>query len=40
MRFKPLKRLDLILSLSKDEDAFSGDGGELSKHRDNSMALS
>ena len=24
MRFKPLKRLDLILSLSKDEDAFSG----------------
>jgi hypothetical protein len=24
MRFKPLKRLDLILSLSKDEDTFSG----------------
>jgi hypothetical protein len=24
MRFKPLKRLDLILSLSKDGDAFSG----------------
>jgi hypothetical protein len=23
-RFKPLKRLDLILSLSKDEDTFSG----------------
>jgi hypothetical protein len=24
MRFKPLKSLGLILSLSKDEDAFSG----------------
>jgi hypothetical protein len=24
MRFKPLKGLDLILSLSKDEDTFSG----------------
>jgi hypothetical protein len=24
MRFRPLKRLDLILSLSKDEDTFSG----------------
>jgi hypothetical protein len=24
MRFKPLKRLGLILSLSKDEDTFSG----------------
>ncbi len=24
MRFKPLKRLDLILSLSKDEDTFTG----------------
>jgi hypothetical protein len=24
MRFKTLKRLDLILSLSKDEDTFSG----------------
>jgi hypothetical protein len=24
MRFKPLKSLDLILSLSKDEDTFSG----------------
>ena len=24
IRLKPLKRLDLILSLSKDEDTFSG----------------
>ena len=29
MRFKPLKRLDLILSLSKDEDTFSGFSASL-----------